>query len=362
MPEPSSYTPTLLNWYEENARQLPWRGLTDAYAIWISEVMLQQTRVETVVPYFKRWMARFPDIHAQAQAPLSDVLQAWEGLGYYSRARNLHQAAQIIVEQYNGELPHSAAELQKLPGIGRYTAAAIASITFGQDEPTLDGNIRRVLSRLFDVRAEARSAQGEQLLWQLAEEHAPPGQVAQYNQALMDLGATLCTPRHPQCERCPVSDFCQARAQGVQEQRPVKKRRKPIPHHTVAAAIIQQNGAVLIAQRPPGGLLGGLWEFPGGKQESQETLDNCLRREIREELGISIHIGKPFGSYQHAYSHFRVTLHAYLCTLPDGTEPQRREHTDLRWVTPAELSHYPMGKIDRLIATALARENKIQRT
>ncbi len=349
----SPFVPALLEWYRQHARELPWRGENDAYAVWVSEVMLQQTRVDTVIPYYRRWMARFPDVHSLASAPMQDVLKLWEGLGYYSRARNLHRAAQIVVEQHNGQLPRRTAELQKLPGIGRYTAAAIASIAFGEDAPALDGNIRRVLARLFDLRLPARSAEGERRLWELAAQHAPPGRVGDYNQALMDLGATICTPRRPACDRCPLTAFCKARALGVQEERPVKTNQPAIPHYNVAAAVIRRNGAVLLGQRPPEGLLGGLWEFPGGKQEVGETLTECLQREIAEELGVSIHVGQHIGSYRHAYTHFQVTLHAYACRLVEEAEPQPREHSDLRWVQLAELERFPMGKLDRLIATTL---------
>ena len=340
----------LLNWYNQHSRELPWRGANDPYTIWISEIMLQQTRVETVIPYFERWMQRFPTINALANAPLQAVLSAWEGLGYYSRARNLHRAAQIVLQDHAGELPRSVAALRKLPGIGRYTAGAIAAIAFDLDEPALDGNIRRVLARVFNVTVPARSPEGEKQLWELAAAHLPPGKASQYNQALMDLGAMLCTPRAPECARCPLAQGCQARIQGVQGERPVLPPKPAIPHYTVTAAVIRRQGQVLIAQRPPEGLLGGLWEFPGGKQQPGEDLPACLQREICEELGAAIHVSGQIGVYRHAYTHFRVTLHAFHCTLADGHQPQPLQVNDLRWVSPAELPDYPMGKIDRLIS------------
>jgi A/G-specific adenine glycosylase len=315
--------------------------------------MLQQTRVETVIPYFARWMERFPTIAALATASQQEVLAAWEGLGYYSRARNLQRAAQEVVARYGGKLPVSAQELRRLPGIGRYTAGAIASIAFGQDVPALDGNIRRVLARLFDVNVPARSAQGERILWELAGAHLPPGQAGDYNQALMDLGATICTPRNPQCERCPLSEFCQAFAQGLQEQRPVVEQKAAVPHFVVTAAVIERDGAVLIARRPARGLLGGMWEFPGGKVEPGEDLPACLRRELREELEIEVEVGEQIGVYRHAYTHFKVTVHAFQCRLVDG-EPRPIQVSALCWVHPDELGGYPMGKIDRQIAMRLA--------
>ena len=355
------YTPfsqKILDWYAQHARELPWRGHPDPYAVWVSEIMLQQTRVETVIPYFQKWMQRFPSVFELAAAPQQEVLNFWEGLGYYARARNLQRAAQIIATEYQGLLPRTAQALQQLPGIGRYSAAAIASIAFGEDQAALDGNIRRVLARVFDVAEPARSTVGERRLWQLAAEHLPPGAAGDYNQALMDLGATICTPAAPDCPQCPVAELCQACRLGIQEQRPVSQPKTEIPHYTVTAAVIQQDDKVFIAQRPAKGLLGGMWEFPGGKIEPGETLTACLKREICEELNVDIEVGAPFGVYEHAYTHFKVTLHAFECELLNGDPPQAREHTALRWVRAVELDDYPMGKIDRQIAQKLMNNNE----
>lgn len=350
----SPVTIRLLEWYAHHARQMPWRDHTDPYVIWVSEVMLQQTQVDTVIPYFERWMARFPDIESVASASLQDVLSEWEGLGYYSRARNLHRAAQILVAEKDGQLPEDTQALRQLPGIGRYSAAAIASMAFGKDEAALDGNIRRVLARMFDVRLPARSSEGERQLWDLANENLPPGRAGDYNQALMDLGATICTPRQPDCQNCPLMTLCRAYESGIQEQRPVKKPKPSLPHHTVTAAVIQDNGSVLIAQRPQDGLLGGLWEFPGGKLKAGEELPGGLRREIHEELGIEIAVGNSLGVYRHAYTHFRVTLHAFQCSLVRG-KPRALEHSQIRWIRLQDLADFPMGKLDRQIANRLTR-------
>ncbi len=344
----------LLSWYRQNARQLPWRGSPDPYAVWVSEIMLQQTRVDTVIPYFQRWMARFPSVAALAEAPLDEVLRLWEGLGYYSRARNLHRAAQVVTAQYGGQLPAERAALEKLPGIGRYTAGAIASMAFGQDEAALDGNIRRVLARLFDVALPARSPAGEARLWELARQVLPPGEAGDFNQALMDLGSSICTPRSPACLVCPLISVCRARQLGVQEQRPVLSARGAVPHLTVTAAVLRRDSQVLIAQRPPQGLLGGMWEFPGGKLEPGESLPEGLRREIREELAAEIEVGDELGVFEHAYTHFRVTLHAFFCRLSAG-EPTALEASQIRWVTVPELAAFPMGKIDRQISRRLAQ-------
>lgn len=345
----------LLEWYDLEQRQLPWRGHPDAYAVWVSEIMLQQTRVDTVIPYFERWMQRFPTIQSLASASEQEVLQSWEGLGYYSRARNMRKAARQVMEQFNGTLPQTRAELQQLPGIGPYTAGAISSIAFGQAEAALDGNIRRVIARFYAIREPARAPTVERRLWDLTRQNLPPDRSGDYNQALMDLGAAICTPRAPKCLLCPLSRECRARLLGIQEELPVLAKRPEIPHYLVTAAVLQRDGKVLIGRRPEKDLLGGMWEFPGGTVETGEELVDGLRREIREELGAEISIVAPFGVYRHAYTHFKVTLHAFLCQV-EGLEPQALEASELRWVTRPELANYPMGKIDRLIANRLTQE------
>jgi A/G-specific adenine glycosylase len=354
-----TFTRPLLEWYDKNARDLPWRFEQSPYRTWISEIMLQQTQVDTVIPYFTRWMAAYPDVKTLAAADEQDVLSLWEGLGYYSRARHLLKAARIVARDYDGHLPRTSEALQKLPGIGPYTGAAIASIAFGEDTATVDGNIRRVFSRLFDLKEPLRSTVSEKNIWELAEANLPPGRADVYNQALMDLGAMICTPKSPACERCPVAGACRALAQGTVAERPVKKARKKIPTLTVTAAVIHRDGQVLLSKRPPHGLLGGLWEFPGGTLEKTDAdLPACLRREIREELGADIEVGEAFGTYRHAYTHFKIVLHAFCCLLVDGQEPQAIECDDLAWVQVNDLGDYPMGKVDRRIAQRLAREGQ----
>ena len=347
-----SLTTHLLDWYQQHARSMPWRGHPDPYAVWVSEIMCQQTQVETVIPYFLRWMERFPTVAALANAEEQDVLALWEGLGYYARARSLHKAARIVSTQYQGHLPQSRVELAALPGIGPYTAGAIASLAFGLDEAALDGNIRRVLSRVFNVNLPARSPAGEARLWELARQVLPAGQAGDWNQALMDLGAMVCKPRQPVCSVCPLKTDCQAFALGVQEQRPVRVARPKIPEMIVTAAVIFRDEKVLIARRPSKGLLGGMWEFPGGKVEDGESLAAGLQREIQEELGVEVSVGDPLGIFRHAYTHFKVVLHAFYCQV-EQAEPQRLHHEALIWVAPADLGEYPMGKIDRQISQKL---------
>lgn len=347
-----AFSQLLLAWYEKSHRQMPWRDHPDAYAVWISEAMLQQTRVETVIPYFHRWMMRFPNIPSLALASEQDVLTVWEGLGYYTRARNLRKAAQIICEQFNGVLPQTFPELTSLPGIGAYTAAAISSIAFGKDEAVLDGNVKRVLARVFNMELPINAPSGEKVYWQLARELLPTGKAGKYNQAVMDLGATICTPRSPACGSCPLSEMCESYRLGLQQSRPVKLTKPPIPHYFVSAAVIRRGNTVLIARRPSSGLLAGMWEFPGGKIEEHETPQQALIREIREELGCAIQVGPELGLYRHAYTHFRVTLRAFLSTVSSG-EPTALDVSEIRWITVENLPDYPMGKIDRMIANDL---------
>jgi A/G-specific adenine glycosylase len=350
----------LLNWYRQQGRTLPWRGHPDPYAVWVSEIMLQQTRVEAVIPYFERWMRLFPTVKDLAGAAEQDVLHAWEGLGYYSRARNLHKAAKIVVEQYAGELPRDLKALRSLPGIGRYTVGAIASIAFNMDEPTLDGNLRRVFARLFDVSEPADSPAGEKILWRLAAEHLPKGQAGDYNQALMDLGATICLPKNPRCLLCPLMEICLARANGTQDQLPVLKPKKETPHFTHAAGVIvgqigrvaspeggnPPHDQVLLAKRPSKGLLGGMWEFPNGRVDGEPT--EKLESALETGYGLKVRRGEALGTVQHAYTHFRVTVHAFRCELVTMSGKE-----GLKWVKLEELDNYPMGKVDRQIARVL---------
>ena len=341
----------LLTWYRAHGRTLPWRGLTDPYAVWVSEIMLQQTRVETVIPYFEKWMRLFPTVQALANASEQEVLNAWEGLGYYSRARNFHKSAKIVVEKYDGKLPRDLEELGKLPGIGRYTVGALASILFGMDEPALDGNLKRVYARLFDVSEPVNSSGGEKNLWRIARENLPNGRAADFNQALMDLGATICLPKKPRCLLCPVMDLCLAREHGTQEQRPVKKPKSPTPSHVHAAAVIVWRGRVLLAQRPSRGLLGGMWEFPNSRVtgEPAKALVKALKTGYR--LGLRLKRGSdPLGVFQHAYSHFKVAVHAFECELTSQPETG-----NLKWVSLRLLDEYPMGRVDRQIARALVQ-------
>jgi A/G-specific adenine glycosylase len=350
----------ILDWYRQHRREMPWRGEVDPYKIWVSEVMLQQTQVTTVIPYYERFLARFPTVEALAEASLAEVLKLWEGLGYYARGRNLHKAAREIVEKYDGRLPDNYDGLRQLPGFGAYTAGAVASIAFGEAVAAVDGNVKRVISRLFAIEDDITSKAGLAQINQHAAELARTADVpADWTQALMELGATLCTPTRPRCLLCPAGNgLCQAQVQGLAEVIPVKPKRKQVPHYEVAAGIIYQDETrerFLIAQRPLDGMLGGLWEFPGGKQEAGESLPECLRREIQEELGMDIEVAEQVTTVQHGFTHFSITLHAFAALWQKG-EPQSIGVVDWAWVTLADLDQYAFAKTDRQIIKVLRQQ------
>lgn len=325
----------LVSWYGAGHRALPWRETTDPYAVWVSEVMLQQTRVETVIPYFHAFLARYPDVRTLAAAPLQEVLKSWEGLGYYRRARNLHAAAVRIAAA--GGWPRTVQELASLPGVGRSTAGAIASIAFGLPSPILDGNVRRVWCRLTAQESPKPSA-----LWSLSQEAVrwgPPGEV---NQALMELGATLCTPKAPRCPLCPLRRACGGFASGSPASFPAPPAKKRLPLFDVSVAFLWRRGRFLVTQRPPEGLLGGLWELPGGKWEEGEDGPAALLRELKEELGIAARILGAHPVVRHAYSHFAVRLHAFDCEPAGGRPP--RPGLPARWITPSQIPSLPFPR------------------
>jgi A/G-specific adenine glycosylase len=355
----------LLAWYEGEARDLPWRKTTDPYAILVSEVMLQQTRVETVIPYYERFLRAYPTLESLARAPIDDVLKLWEGLGYYRRAHNLHRASREVVHQHAGRIPADRAALLALPGIGPYTAAAVASIAFGEDEPVLDGNVVRVLARWFRVSGDPRRSDTRRSLDAVARSLIPAGRAGAFNQALMDLGARVCAPRLPRCEACPVEAVCEAHQAGEEELFPTRAARRPVPHRDVVAGVTWERGhdpwdpdaRVLIAQREAGDMLGGLWEFPGGTVEQGESFDEALRRELREELGIEVEVGSLFTTVDHAYTHFRMTLHVFHCRHTAG-RPRALGCADFSWVLPSEIEGYALSVADQAVVRGLCAQRE----
>ena len=348
----------LLAWYGAHKRQMEWRDSSDPYHIWISEIMLQQTRVEQMGRYFTRFVAAFPTVRALAAAAEGDVLRVWEGLGYYARARNMPKAAQRIVAEHGGCIPDTYAGLIDLPGVGQYTAAAVSSIAFDRDHAVLDGNVTRVLCRLLRIEGDPRRAAVKTELIVASEKLLEPGRAGDFNQAMMELGARICTPQKPHCATCPVGTLCRAKAELENPTLlPFKAPKKKKPHYPVAAGLIWKGEELLIAQRPSEGMLGGMWEFPGGKQEEGESLEECLAREICEELDIVIEVGKQLCSIDHAYSHFSITLYAFNARYLEG-DPKALGCAQWRWVQPHELDAYAFPRTDRKIIDYLRQDGR----
>ncbi|HEX6695108.1 MAG TPA: A/G-specific adenine glycosylase [Longimicrobiales bacterium] len=338
----TSFTRALLTHFDRARRDMPWRRTRDPYAIWVSEIMLQQTRVDTVIPYYERWMARFPTVTDLADAEQQDVLRAWEGLGYYSRARNLHGAARVLRERYDATLPESAAELRTLPGIGAYTAGAVASIAFGEAEPAIDGNARRVFARLLDLERD-----GIADIQRVARSVVPPERPGDFNQAIMELGATICTPR-PSCDVCPVQAYCRAFDRGTVHLRPsaVQKRAVPVHHFGVVVAVLDEH--VLLEQRPEDGLLAGLWQFPARPCTARGG-PAAARDLQRSATGLGVR-ARRLPAVTHQFSHRIDTYHPSVFLLP--VPPERTPPGCMRWVSFDELIQLPLSAAQRRIAAA----------
>ncbi len=343
----------ILRWYLESRRQLPWRKTRAPYAIWVSEVMLQQTQTVKVLQYYEAFLKRFPTLAALAHAQRDDVLKAWEGMGYYARAHNLHRAAQQILEVHGGKFPETYEQLIEIAGIGPYTAAAVASIAFNQNHAVLDGNVERVLSRVFLVQLPPKNPSAKKLFQKIAAGFLLQGQAGDWNQALMELGALVCTPIRPKCESCPAQRRCRAYNEMDNPARlPVRVRKPPRPHYNIAVGLIWQGARLLIDQRKENALLGGLWEFPGGKIEAHETHAEALRREVREELAIEVEVGDFFMKVGHGFTHFSITLYVYHCRFIAGT-PRAIGCQRWQWASPEELDQFAFPTANRKIIAAL---------
>jgi A/G-specific adenine glycosylase len=333
----------LLEWYRSHRRDLPWRNTADPYAIWLSEVMLQQTRVETVRPYFRRFMDRFPTIQDLAAAELETVLKMWEGLGYYARARNFHKAANQVVSEFGGRVPDTMEAFRNLPGVGEYIAAAVLSIAFGRPHAVVDGNVKRVLARLFRMEQPVNRSSAHPVFRELSGQILDPEAPADANQAIMELGAMVCAPRNPDCSACPLADDCRAFRDGVAGEYPRREKKKAVPVRRQAAGVFQRNGRVLVVRRPAEGLLGGLWEFPTVSAipaDSQASLASALAEGLGNRFGLGgVVVGELLGTVHHVYSHFRLELLVFRCTDMDGETPP--DGADVRWVEPGIAGELP---------------------
>jgi A/G-specific adenine glycosylase len=346
----------LVGWYRAHKRDLPWRGATP-YAVWVSEIMLQQTQVATVIPFFLRFLARFPTVEALAEAPIEEILKYWAGLGYYARARNLHRAAQVVVEQFGGDLPQTAVEIETLPGIGRYTSGAILSIAFQVPRPLVDANVIRVLSRIFGLHGDPKSTANQAALWSLAEQLVPQEFPGEFNQGLMELGALVCSPADPKCERCPLLADCVAGNSADPSALPEFPAGRATISETHSAALIRDGaGRFLIAQRPLHGLWGGLWEFPRVVCESGETPTEGAARAAREVVGLEVGIGAKVGRVKHAVTHHRITLYGFDARPHDPLPlPQALDCAAFRWEMPDALADHAFSSPQVLLREALHR-------
>ncbi len=343
------FGPALVRWFRSGARDLPWRRSRDPYRVWISEVMLQQTQIATVLPYYDRWMRRFPTVHALAVAPVSAVLKLWEGLGYYARARHLHAAAKLVAAS---GFPSTRDGWEQLPGIGPYTAAAIASIVHGERVAVRDGNVQRVVARYLAIRSRIDSAPARRRMDAFLAREIPSAAPGDFNQAVMELGQRVCRPRNPDCGSCPVARGCEGRRKGLAARLPRKAPKRAVPHLEIALGICRKAGRVLVARRRAEGMLGGLWEFPGGKRERGESFEAAVARELREETGVEVEVGEHLVTVPHRYSHLSVELHVYECRWRKG-RARPLGSDEVRWVRPGDLDALAFPAANRRILGVL---------
>ena len=344
----------LLAWFDTHSRKLPWRETEDPYRIWVSEVMLQQTQVKKVLEYYQKFVSRFPNVSSLAGAPLQDLLKTWEGLGYYARARNLHKAAQVVVGDLGGEIPADYAAFRKLPGVGEYIAAAVQSIAFNHPYAVVDGNVKRVLARLFLIDTPINQSASAKVFQERADlllDHDVPGI---FNQAMMELGATACRPQSPTCIVCPVNTVCRAFQTVRQEEFPVRQKSKPLPEYHIVAGVIHRGDRILITQRKPEGLLGGLWEFPNGKIRVEETAEQACVRTIREETDLLVEPIEYLTRVKHSYTHFKIVLDVFQCHYRSG-EVVLNEAIDYRWITVDQIDQFPFPRSNHKFIPLLKR-------
>jgi A/G-specific adenine glycosylase len=343
----------LLVWYSHYRRDLPWRKTKDPYAVWLSEVMLQQTQVQTVVPYYLRFLNAFPTIEDLAGADTQELLRTWAGLGYYSRARNLQLAAREMIRSHGGKFPPSYSGALSLPGIGRYTAGAILSIAFDLPYPVLDGNAIRVLSRMFDIKGDTKKTHVQKLLWEYSRELVPNQHPGDFNQAIMELGALICSPRQPRCPLCPWQSECVARKNGTQDLLPVRRGMNRVRRVNCAVAVLSHRGRVLIIKRNKGRLLRDFWEFPGVEFNGTRTVRAALSRCVLETVGLKIRLLKPLAEIRHMITHRRIILLPFRAQLKPGAASRVSRPSEAKWVRPEDLEKFPFASASRKIVRIL---------
>jgi A/G-specific adenine glycosylase len=347
----------LLSWFGRHRRDLPWRQDRDPYRIWISEVMLQQTQVATVIPYFERFLQAFPTLPALAAAEEQQVLRLWEGLGYYRRARDLLRAARLMVAEHGGTFPNDPAILHRLPGMGRYTVGAVLSQAYERRLPILEANSQRVLSRFFGRRADPRNGPARKWLWQAAETLLPRRHVGEFNQALMELGSLVCTATAPRCGKCPLAARCEARRLGLQEQIPHRPAPPKITLVEEVAVVVRRGTQVLLVQRPAGGRWAGLWEFPHGPRQPDEPHEQAAVRVVRELAGIQAVVGGELLTIRHGITRYRITL-VCLEARHESGEYQSSFYAQGQWLEPSQLHGHPVSAPQRRLARALTEEGR----
>ena len=345
-------TNKLLFWYDNNKQPMPWRDDGDIYHIWLSEIMLQQTQINTVIPYYKKWLKKFSNIHDVANASEDDILKLWEGLGYYSRALNFHHACKTIIKLYDGKIPKN--EFIKLKGVGPYIDAAVRSIGYNDIIPTIDGNVNRVVARLLCLQQEPQKERKK--IYTFLMNIIDNKRSGDFNQAMMDLGRNICKPKNPKCIKCPINIICKAYKKESVSLYPIKPKSKKIPNIKVAVGVIWNKNSILITKRKSSGLLGGLWEFPGGKVNADETSEECVVREIYEETGVTVELKSFIVNIKHQYSHFSISLDSFHCLYKSGT-PKPKQCSDVKWIKPHEVSKFPFPKANHKFMNHIPNSN-----
>ena len=333
---------------------MPWRGATDVYKIWLSEVMLQQTQVETAKPYYQRWISKFPNTQSVADASEDEVLKLWEGLGYYARARNFKSACEWIKHNNNNQIPTNSHDFRQLKGVGDYIHAAVRSIAFNEVLPVIDGNVKRVVARILELDSAPSKALNvikEFLINEISQKS--PGD---FNQAIMDLGSTICKPRNPRCSECNIRNFCKSYKNNTVDNYPISEKNRTIPHHKISVGLVWKENKILISKRHSNVMLGGLWEFPGGKIKEGESAKECVKREIKEELNVNVSVGKKINTIKHAYTHFTIELTAYHCQYESG-EADTVDCADFKWIKTSQIDSLPFPKANHKIFNKIPENN-----